>query len=140
MLGNSSSMSLEISILDRLGGVRSRRPGSRTSEIPYYSDTRDQNLPSYSVVFDNKVETVTDRRSVTNVGKNADTVYEVNVSASVATQISVSPSVLVFSTDNPTQTYDIASSSVSGYSESSRFGWIEWTDGTHNVRNTIAFS
>ncbi|GMN36849.1 hypothetical protein TIFTF001_006345 [Ficus carica] len=99
----------------------------------------DLNYPSFSVVFDSNHQVVKYKRVVKNVGSESDAVYEATVSAPAGFDISVSPSKLVFSAENQTQTYEVKFSASVDYIKSSRFGSIEWTDGTHRVRSPVAF-
>ncbi|EXB36977.1 Subtilisin-like protease [Morus notabilis] len=101
----------------------------------------DLNLPSFSVVFKNdQVETVKYRRTVTNVGTNVDAVYSATGVQPAGVKITVSPKKLVFDANNLTQTYEITFSPTGGHGKLARFGWIQWSDGIHSVRSTIAFS
>lgn len=100
----------------------------------------DLNLPSFSVVFSKEVETVTYKRSVTNVGTNVDAVYTATGATQKGVKITVTPKKLVFNANNLTQTYEITFSSIGGYGKKARSGWIQWSDGTHRVKSTIVFS
>ncbi|GMN68627.1 hypothetical protein TIFTF001_037680 [Ficus carica] len=100
----------------------------------------DLNLPSFSLVFSKEVETVTYKRSVTNVGTNVDAVYTATGAKLKGVKITVSPKKLVFNANNLTQTYEITFSSIGGYGKKARSGWIRWSDGTHRVKSTIVFS
>ncbi|EXB36979.1 Subtilisin-like protease [Morus notabilis] len=101
----------------------------------------DLNVPSFSAVFENGVETVKYRRTVTNVGTNVDAVYSATAVAPEGTKITISPNRLVFDANNPTQTYEITFSSTGGNRDKlATFGWIQWSDGIHSVRSTIACS
>ncbi|KAK9282331.1 hypothetical protein L1049_005245 [Liquidambar formosana] len=65
----------------------------------------DLNYPSFSVVFDSGNDVVKYKRVVKNVGSSVDAVYEVKVNAPPSVEISVSPSKLVFSAENPMLAY-----------------------------------
>ncbi|KAM7254466.1 hypothetical protein ACFE04_003846 [Oxalis oulophora] len=99
------------------------------------------NYPSFSVVFRYEGEAVTYKRVVKNVGGSIDTVYEVKVDAPANVHVSVSPSKLEFNAEKQTLSYEITFSSVlSGLVGDSppKFGWIEWSNGVHDVRSPIA--
>ncbi|KAL5583669.1 hypothetical protein UlMin_016111 [Ulmus minor] len=101
----------------------------------------DLNYPSFSVVFKSSQDVVKYKRVVKNVGSEVDAVYEVKVSSPSGVVINVSPSKLVFSAENQTQTYEVSfsSSTSAGNGDTQRFGSIEWTDGSHYVRSPVAF-
>ncbi|XP_010261833.1 PREDICTED: subtilisin-like protease SBT1.4 [Nelumbo nucifera] len=108
----------------------------------------DLNYPSFSVVFklNGGKDVVKYRRVVTNVGDSVDAVYEAKVWGPDSVEISVSPSKLVFSGEEERQSYEITFKSVVPPNETeertasaSKFGWIEWSDGSHRVRSPIAF-
>ncbi|KAG6397941.1 hypothetical protein SASPL_139391 [Salvia splendens] len=107
------------------------------------------NYPSFSVVFNSGEGVITYKRTVTNVGKTAEAVYEVGVAAPPGVEVSVSPSKLVFSEKGEKLSYEVtfksgadsvdaAGFAVVGGAKSS-FGWLEWSDGGgHRVRSQIA--
>ncbi|KAH6793275.1 Subtilase family protein [Perilla frutescens var. hirtella] len=107
------------------------------------------NYPSFSVVFSGESE-VKYTRTVKNVGKAEDAVYEVSVAAPPGVDVSVSPSKLVFSEEVDKLSYEVTFKSsvdavdaagfdIVGDAKSS-FGWLEWTDDgdSHRVRSQIA--
>lgn len=104
------------------------------------------NYPSFSVVFYGSDGVVKYKRTVKNVGKETDAVYEVKVTAPPGVEVSVSPSKLVFSEKEDKLSYEATfKSSVNALgleivgSAKSSFGSIEWTDGgSHHVRSPVA--
>ncbi|KAG8380169.1 hypothetical protein BUALT_Bualt07G0165600 [Buddleja alternifolia] len=104
------------------------------------------NYPSFSVVFHGSDGVVKYKRSVKNVGKNVNAVYEVKVNAPPGVEVIVSPSKLVFSEEKNTLSYEVTfKSSVDTIglemvgSVKSSFGSIEWSDGGgHLVRSPVA--
>ncbi|RZC52934.1 hypothetical protein C5167_021353 [Papaver somniferum] len=103
----------------------------------------DLNYPSFSVVFKPPNSVVKHKRVVTNVGKSEDVIYRVKVNSPRSAEISVSPSVLVFTTPNQSLSYEITFTSLSTAERNSTitrvsFGSIEWTDSVHVVRSPIA--
>ncbi|KAF9603648.1 hypothetical protein IFM89_037192 [Coptis chinensis] len=57
-------------------------------------------------------------------------------------ETTVLPSKLVFSPENHSLSYEVTFSALVDLKEGTfpQFGWIEWTDGHHNVRSPIAFA
>ena len=108
------------------------------SKVGALSSPGSLNYPSFSVVFNSHNGLVKYKRVVKNVGSNVDAVYQVTVSSPQGIDINVSPSKLVFSAENQTQSYEVTFS-ANGPSKSAKFGSIEWTDGTHGVRSPVAF-
>ncbi|XP_022992130.1 subtilisin-like protease SBT1.4 [Cucurbita maxima] len=99
------------------------------------------NYPSFAVVFtSNGEEVVKYTRTVTNVGDEADAVYEVKVEAPQGVEISVLPNKLEFSAKKTTESYEITFTKISGFKNSASFGSIQWSDGSHIVRSPIAVS
>ncbi|XP_019193560.1 PREDICTED: subtilisin-like protease SBT1.4 [Ipomoea nil] len=99
------------------------------------------NYPSFSVVFQSLTNQVKYKRTVKNVGKDKNVVYEVKVNAPSGVEVSVSPTKLVFSESTDTLSYEITFTSVGSENLNvvkSTFGSIEWTDGVHLVRSPIA--
>jgi subtilisin family serine protease len=121
--------------------VFTRRPSGADVCETKLSSPGNLNYPSFSVVFRAKGEAVTYKRVVKNVGDSVDAVYDVKVDAPANVHVSVSPSKLEFNAKNQTLSYEITFTSVlSGLvgDSLSKFGWIEWSDGVHNVRSPIA--
>ncbi|XP_022145614.1 subtilisin-like protease SBT1.4 [Momordica charantia] len=99
------------------------------------------NYPSFAVVFDSDAEEVVKyTRTVTNVGSEADAVYEVKVESPQGVLISVLPNKLEFNAKKTTQSYEITFTKINGFKKSASFGSIEWSDGSHVVRSPIAVS
>ncbi|KAJ7963298.1 Subtilisin-like protease [Quillaja saponaria] len=98
----------------------------------------DLNYPSFSVVFGANQDLVKYKRVVTNVGSSIDAVYTVKVNAPRGVEISVSPSKLVFNSESQTQAYEVTFAKGVGYAYSARYGSIEWTDGSYQVRSPVA--
>ncbi|XP_077240945.1 subtilase family protein [Tasmannia lanceolata] len=101
----------------------------------------DLNYPSFSVVFESDKGIVSYSRRVSNVG-GSDSVYVAKVSGPPSVEISVSPSKLVFSSENQTLSYVVTFTSVGGLVNAaveSSFGSITWSDGVHDVRSPVAF-
>uniref|UniRef100_A0A2P2KWG6 Uncharacterized protein MANES_04G146100 n=1 Tax=Rhizophora mucronata TaxID=61149 RepID=A0A2P2KWG6_RHIMU len=100
------------------------------------------NYPSFSVLFHDNKDVVTYKRVLKNVGSVVDAVYEVKVNAPANVDIAVLPCKLAFSAENQTLSYEITFSSVglagSSSISSPGFGFIEWSDGVHQVRSSIA--
>ncbi|KAM3203108.1 hypothetical protein P3L10_030734 [Capsicum annuum] len=102
------------------------------------------NYPSFSVVF--MSESVVKYKSVVkNVGRNANTVYEVKVNAPSSVETKVTPSKLSFSEEMSSLSYEISFSSSSGCVGLEQvkgldlaLGSIVWSDGIHSVRSPIA--
>ncbi|KAJ7951496.1 Subtilisin-like protease [Quillaja saponaria] len=111
------------------------RKVSRTGRL---TTPGDLNYPSFSLVFGANQDLVKFRRVVTNVGRSADAVYAVKVNAPQGVEISVSPTKLVFNGENQTQAYEVTFVKGVGYAYTSRYGSIEWTDGSHQVRSPVA--
>ncbi|GAU32993.1 hypothetical protein TSUD_358600 [Trifolium subterraneum] len=97
----------------------------------------DLNYPSFSVEFGAYNSLVKYKRVVTNVGGSDDAVYTVKIDAPFGVDVNVSPSKLVFSSENKTQAFEITFTRI-GYGGSQSFGSIEWSDGSHIVRSPIA--
>ncbi|KAL6659510.1 hypothetical protein ACP70R_003550 [Stipagrostis hirtigluma subsp. patula] len=119
------------------------RDGSVTdcSALPGGAAVGDLNLPSFSVVFRAFGDTATLRRAVRNVGDEVDAVYTVDVVAPPGTEVTVTPSKLVFDAAHRTRDYTVAlssSSSSSGDFGEYTHGSILWSDGVHEVRSPIA--
>ncbi|KAL2243185.1 subtilisin-like protease SBT1.4 [Sesamum indicum] len=103
------------------------------------------NYPSFSVVFSGSESVVKYKRTVKNVGKEANAVYEVKVNTPLGVEVSVSPSKLVFSEKEDKLSYEVtfkSSANAVGFEitgSKSSFGSIEWSDGgSHLVRSPIA--
>ncbi|GKV09810.1 hypothetical protein SLEP1_g21250 [Rubroshorea leprosula] len=100
------------------------------------------NYPSFSVVFGSDTNVVRYKRTVKNVGSSAGAVYEVKVNAPQGIEISVWPSKLEFGSKNLTLSYEVEFRSGVGLGllevGSQKFGWIEWSDGVHQVRSPVA--
>ncbi|XXG81659.1 hypothetical protein AAC387_Pa09g2239 [Persea americana] len=103
----------------------------------------DLNYPSFSVVFQSKMDVVRHTRMVTNVGPSPNVVYVASISGPKSIAISVSPTKLVFDEQNQSLTYTITFASLSNPVTNvigSSFGSITWSDGVHKVRSPIACS
>ncbi|KAI3962237.1 hypothetical protein MKX01_030787 [Papaver californicum] len=101
----------------------------------------DLNYPSFSVIFEPPNDSVVKhKRVVTNVGKPGDAIYRVKVNSPTSAEISVSPSVLMFTMSNQSLSYEITFTSLSKAENNTKiaFGSIEWTDSVHVVRSPIA--
>lgn len=98
----------------------------------------DLNYPSFSVVFDSSNHVVKYKRVVKNVGNSINAIYEVKVDAPQSVEVSVSPSKLVFSSNEQTLAYQVTFSNLVSDQIDAKFGSIEWTDGNHRVRSPIA--
>nr|GMC78072.1 subtilisin-like protease SBT1.4 [Ipomoea batatas] len=94
------------------------------------------NYPSFSVVFSDNLRTVTYKRTVKNVGKIKDPVYNVAVDIPSNVLVTVSPTSLVFSEANDILSYEVTFTSVTPVA--TVFGSLAWSDGTHVVNSTIA--
>lgn len=102
-----------------------------------FTSPGDLNYPSFSVVFGANNGLVKYKRVLTNVGDSVDAVYTVKVNAPFGVDVSVSPSKLVFSSENKTQAFEVTFTRI-GYGGSQSFGSLEWSDGSHIVRSPIA--
>ncbi|KAF9621843.1 hypothetical protein IFM89_028431 [Coptis chinensis] len=102
----------------------------------------DLNYPSFSVVFKPSSTIVTHTRVVKNVGQSPNVVYDVKVSSPSFIEATASPSRLEFNPQNQSLSYEVTFSALGDDIEDRlpQFGWIEWSDGFHNVRSPIAFS
>lgn len=129
--------------------VFSKDASSLDCEALGFKNPGNLNYPSFSVVFSGGESVVTYKRTVKNVGKAADAVYEVGVAAPPGVEVSVSPSKLVFSEKEKTLSYEVTFKSginavdAAGFAivdgAKSSFGWLEWSDGSsHRVRSQIA--
>ncbi|KAI3997577.1 hypothetical protein MKX01_029408 [Papaver californicum] len=104
----------------------------------------DLNYPSFSIVFKPSDKSVVKhKRVVTNVGKQRDAIYRVKVKSPLSAEISVSPSVLMFTMSNKSLSYEITFTSLTNAEINSNatkfeFASIEWTDNVHVVRSPIA--
>ncbi|EPS74243.1 subtilase family protein, partial [Genlisea aurea] len=104
------------------------------------------NYPSFSAVFSGRGAVVKYKRTVKNVGLNADAVYEVEVKAPIGASVTVTPSKLTFSQNATELSFEVELSSVAGAvdlessgSSLAAFGSIEWSDGgSHRVRSPVA--
>nr|GMC77425.1 subtilisin-like protease SBT1.4 [Ipomoea batatas] len=94
------------------------------------------NYPSFSVVFYNFINTIKYKRTVKNVGTNKNTVYQVKVNISWGVQVSVSPTILVFSENTDTLSYEVTFRTLTGF-RSVAYGSIVWEDGVHVVSSPI---
>ncbi|GFP91238.1 subtilisin-like protease sbt5.4 [Phtheirospermum japonicum] len=89
--------------------------------------------------------TVTVVRTVTNVGSNKNTVYNVSVKPPTGISVKISPSVLYFNGAGQKMNFTITvktDSEFKGRIEKGEhlFGWYTWSDKIHNVRSPIAVS
>ncbi|KAF9600136.1 hypothetical protein IFM89_003820 [Coptis chinensis] len=102
----------------------------------------DLNYPSFSIVFKASNNKITIKRVLKNVGQSENVVYDVKVSSPSFIETTVLPSKLVFSPENHSLSYEVTFSALVDLKEGTfpQFGWIEWTDGHHNVRSPIAFA
>ncbi|RZC91353.1 hypothetical protein C5167_027413 [Papaver somniferum] len=102
----------------------------------------DLNLPSFSVVFKTSLDSVVKyKRVVTNVGSQAVASYSVKVTSPPSVQISVSPSVLQFTSTNQKLSYEVTFTSLiknDPTNAKSEFGAIEWNNGVYIVRSPVA--
>ncbi|KAI3956992.1 hypothetical protein MKW92_012158 [Papaver armeniacum] len=109
------------------------------------SSPGDLNYPSFSVVFESGSNaTVIYKRTVKNVESVGSAIYKPIVKAPASVKINVSPSMLIFSSENRTLSYEISFSSlikegVDAVPSEPEFGSIEWRDGVHVVRSPIVF-
>ncbi|XP_026429897.1 subtilisin-like protease SBT1.4 [Papaver somniferum] len=105
------------------------------------SSPGDLNYPAFAVIFrDGTMDTVTYKRTVTNVGSSPSPVYDVRVFAPALVKISVTPSRLVFSETNTSLHYEITFTSKVMSAEKPEFGSIEWHGDSHVVKSPIAFT
>ncbi|XP_031106003.1 subtilisin-like protease SBT1.4 [Ipomoea triloba] len=95
------------------------------------------NYPSFSVVFNNNLRTVKYKRTVKNVGRIKNPVYNVEVTIPSNVRVTVSPTRLVFSEANSILSYEVTFTSVTPVD--SVFGSLVWSDGAgHVVSSPIA--
>ncbi|KAF7814019.1 subtilisin-like protease SBT1.4 [Senna tora] len=118
--------------------IFTREPTSLNTCGQKLASPGDLNYPSFSVEFSSDKDLIKYKRVVTNVGSSEDVVYNVKVNAPAGVEVSVSPSKLVFSAKNKTQSYEVTFGKGSGNGNSASFGSIEWSDGSHIVRSPIA--
>ncbi|KAF3785432.1 Subtilisin-like protease SBT1-7 [Nymphaea thermarum] len=112
------------------------------------------NYPSFVALFDTAIEgrrgrvsagqaaqsqTIRLTRTVTNVGSAASS-YKVTVSAPEPVKAVVEPDVLSFTAKGETKSYTVSLTSSSLPSGTSKFGYLEWSDGQHLVRSPIALT
>nr|GMC73111.1 subtilisin-like protease SBT1.4 [Ipomoea batatas] len=96
------------------------------------------NYPSFSVVFNNNLQTVTYKRTVKNVGSVKNPVYDVAVSIPSNVLVTVSPTRLVFSETNNILSYKVTFTSITP-TNAGAFRSLVWSDGTgHFVTSPIA--
>ncbi|XP_019193185.1 PREDICTED: subtilisin-like protease SBT1.4 [Ipomoea nil] len=96
------------------------------------------NYPSFSVLFTNTLRTVTYKRTVTNVGQDKNTLYEVSWNISPATvNVVVNPRFLAFTNAVTVLSYQVTFTSLTPTPKGA-FGSLLWSNGLHNVTSPIA--
>ncbi|XP_019193181.1 PREDICTED: subtilisin-like protease SBT1.4 [Ipomoea nil] len=97
------------------------------------------NYPSFSVVFTNSLRTVTYKRTVKNVGRIKNPVYNVAVTVpSSSVRVTVSPTTLAFTETNNVLSYEVTFTTTDPAPTDSVLGSLVWSDGTHVVSSPIA--
>ncbi|TVU28914.1 hypothetical protein EJB05_20452 [Eragrostis curvula] len=116
--------------------------GSVTDCSQHASSVGDHNYPAFSVVFKSDVAVTTQRRVVTNVGKNARATYTPRVTSPPGVHVTVKPWKLQFSATRPAQEYTVTFESrrTGSLKKKHAFGSIVWTEGVHRVASPIAFT
>ncbi|PHU19187.1 hypothetical protein BC332_10338 [Capsicum chinense] len=94
------------------------------------------NLPS--VAIPNLKNSVTVRRTVTNVGNNVNAIYKLVVKPPRNTLVNVSPNVLKFNSKTKKISFMVNITSTLQRSSKYNFGSLAWTDDKHYVRIPIA--
>ncbi|KAM3306443.1 hypothetical protein P3S67_013313 [Capsicum chacoense] len=94
------------------------------------------NLPS--IAIPNLKNSVTVRRTVTNVGNNINAIYKLVVKPSRNTLVNVSPNVLEFNSKTKKISFMVNITSTLQRSSKYNFGSLAWTDDKHYVRIPIA--
>ncbi|KAM3239009.1 hypothetical protein P3L10_014042 [Capsicum annuum] len=94
------------------------------------------NLPS--IAIPNLKNSVTIRRTVTNVGNNINAIYKLVVKPPRNTLVKVSPNVLKFNSKIKKISFMVNITSTLQRSNKYNFGSLAWTDDKHYVRIPIA--
>ncbi|RZC85414.1 hypothetical protein C5167_041597 [Papaver somniferum] len=101
----------------------------------------DLNYPSFSVVFKTSKDTVVKyKRVVTNVGKLGAATYSLKVNSPPSVRISVSPSLLRFTSTNQKLSYEVTFTTLIKNDpevDKIEFGAIEWNNGAQVVRSPV---
>ncbi|KAI3956994.1 hypothetical protein MKW92_012160 [Papaver armeniacum] len=101
----------------------------------------DLNYPAFSVVFKTSKDTVVKyKRVVTNVGKLGAATYSVKVNSPPSVKISVSPSILRFTSTNQKLSYEVTFTTLiknDPKTDKREFGAIEWNNGVTVVRSPV---
>ncbi|KAJ1291586.1 hypothetical protein BS78_02G326900 [Paspalum vaginatum] len=98
------------------------------------------NYPSFVVVFDNRTDVRTLKRTLTKVSGEAET-YSVSVKAPEHAKVIVTPTTLEFKEDMETKSYAVKFRNEAGGSWKAGwdFGHIIWENENHQVRSPVAF-
>ncbi|CAI9782897.1 unnamed protein product [Fraxinus pennsylvanica] len=96
----------------------------------------DLNLPS--ITIPNLRESVTVKRTVTNVGLPAKAVYNSVIKTPLVTKVSVKPKVLSFNYGIKKITFQVTIKLTKKYNLGYTFGSLTWTDGKHSIRSPIS--
>ncbi|KAI3951957.1 hypothetical protein MKW92_043398 [Papaver armeniacum] len=103
----------------------------------------DLNYPSFSVVFKSSNDSIKYKRVLTYVGKLGFALYRVKVNSPPSVKITVSASLLLFTSLSLKSSYEVTFTSLSNNDSNTtkmEFGSIEWTDtnSAHVVRSPVA--
>ncbi|KAI3901839.1 hypothetical protein MKW92_003548, partial [Papaver armeniacum] len=100
------------------------------------------NYPSFSVIFKTSKDTVVKyKRTVTNVGKLGAATYSLKVNSPPSVKISVSPSLLRFTSTNQKLSYEVTFTTLIKNDpkvDKMEFGAIQWNNGLQVVRSPVA--
>ncbi|XP_057516100.1 CO(2)-response secreted protease [Amaranthus tricolor] len=93
------------------------------------------NYPSIAVTMNASATTMTVKRTVTNVGSNAEIVYTAVVDKPAGIEVDVSPRELKFTSDSKILDYKVTFSTFSTTGKGDLFGAITWTNKEYQVRS-----
>lgn len=96
----------------------------------------DLNLPS--ITIPNLRDSITVKRTVTNVGLPVKSVYKAVIKTPLGTKVSVKPKILSFDYGIKKITFQVTIKSTKKYNLGYTFGSLTWTDGKHSVRSPIS--
>ncbi|KAG6496890.1 hypothetical protein ZIOFF_044766 [Zingiber officinale] len=99
----------------------------------------DHNYPAFVAVFSSSSDVITYKRRVRNVGASA-AVYEAKITSPPGVDVTVTPSKMEFDAAGESLSYEIKIASLADAAASGgqAFGFISWSDGTHE-ENELQF-
>ncbi|TVU39271.1 hypothetical protein EJB05_12682, partial [Eragrostis curvula] len=105
------------------------------------ADVTDLNYPAFSVAFKSDNDKVTQRRRLTNVGKDSTTTYTASVTSPDGVRVTVNPPRLHFMRGPRNKRYEVAfEAHGEEVKDKYTFGSITWSDGTYTVTSPITIT